>query len=72
MHQLSIYDAIAHAEKFPYVWAWGNTQKYPELGKRKGKPCAVLVRGSMNSALLELRRVARGHFKKWNKKEVLI
>lgn len=39
--------------EFPYVWAWGNTQKYPVLGKRKGHACRVIVRGAQNSALIE-------------------
>ena len=39
---------------YPYIWAWGTCQgKYPEIGKRKGRPCRMLARGSMNSALVE-------------------
>lgn len=38
---------------YDYIWAWGNPDKYPELGKRKGHRCRVLVRGKMNSCLIE-------------------
>jgi len=40
---------------FPYIWRWGTCRgKYPEVGKRKGMRCRVLVRGRrMNSALVE-------------------
>lgn len=34
---------------FPYVWAWDSRP----LPSRKGERCRVLVRGSMNSALVE-------------------
>ncbi len=33
---------------FPYVWFWRK-----KLGERKGDPCRVLVRGKMNSILVE-------------------
>jgi hypothetical protein len=36
---------------FPYVWAWG-TNGLRTLD-RKGQACHVLVRGKMNSALVE-------------------
>jgi len=35
-------------EEWPYVWFWRK-----RLPGRKGQPCRVLVRGKMNSALVE-------------------
>jgi len=35
--------------EFPYVWAWG-VRPQPS---RKGQRCRVVVRGTMNSALVE-------------------
>jgi hypothetical protein len=35
---------------WPYIWAWSSRP----LPSRKGQRCRVLVRGSMNSALIEL------------------
>ncbi|MFH0878124.1 MAG: hypothetical protein V2A34_00275 [Lentisphaerota bacterium] len=34
----------------PYYYAWGNN---PLRQERKGQPCRVLIRGSMNSVLVE-------------------
>ena len=39
--------------EFAYVWAWGV--KYPRTLDRKGQDCRVLVRGRMNSCLIEFR-----------------
>lgn len=36
---------------FPYRYAWGV--RYPRTLNRKGQCCRVLVRGRMNSALVE-------------------
>ena len=41
------------SEAYPYYWSWGNPEKYPVLGLRKDHRCKVLVRGRMNSALIE-------------------
>ncbi|MFA5376552.1 MAG: hypothetical protein WC455_12470 [Dehalococcoidia bacterium] len=35
-------------ESFPYIWYWRK-----RLPERKGKRCRVLVRGRMNSILVE-------------------
>ena len=35
-------------EEWPYYWFWRT-----RLPDRKGQPCRVLVRGKMNSALVE-------------------
>ncbi len=35
-------------DDYPYVWFWRT-----RLPERKGEPCRVLVRGKMNSALVE-------------------
>jgi len=35
-------------EDYPYVWYWRT-----RLPERKGQPCRVLVRGKMNSALVQ-------------------
>src|SRR5215217_3305901 len=39
-------------EEYPYVWYWTEKAR-PALGDRKGERCRVLVRGSMNSAVVE-------------------
>ena len=39
------------ASEFAYVWAWGP--KYPRTLDRKGQECRMLVRGKMNSCLIE-------------------
>jgi hypothetical protein len=43
--------------RYPYRWAWGYGQRVwalPDDRKdRKGWPCRVVCRGSMNSALIE-------------------
>lgn len=46
--------------KYPYRWYWRA-----KLGKYKGRPCRVLVRGKMNSILVEFDdgyRVVTGRF----------
>jgi len=35
---------------FPYIYCWQNNEKRASL---KGRRCRVLVRGSLNSALVE-------------------
>jgi hypothetical protein len=37
-------------EKFPYYYAWGNNEKRATM---KGRRCRVLMRGEMNSCLIE-------------------
>lgn len=39
------------SEKFPYFWRW-KANRFRTLD-RKGEPCRVLVRGKMNSCLIE-------------------
>ncbi|AEV86713.1 hypothetical protein ACWT_5696 [Actinoplanes sp. SE50] len=57
-------DARAAVGDFPYVWAWSTrTFEYPGVRvrvpwfgdgvDRASQPCRVLVRGGMNSALIE-------------------
>ena len=36
--------------KYPYAYIWGNN---PVRAKWQGKKCRVLVRGKMNSVLIE-------------------
>jgi hypothetical protein len=43
-------------QHFPYVWAWRSR---PADRDRKGERCRVLVRGAMNSALVEFEDGAR-------------
>jgi hypothetical protein len=38
---------------FPYRWAWGQSPKRVFDRDRKGELCRVVVRGAMNSALIE-------------------
>jgi hypothetical protein len=38
---------------FPYVWHWRQTPWHTFDRDRKGEPCRVLARGTMNSCLLE-------------------
>jgi hypothetical protein len=37
--------------KLDYIWRWGP--RYPRTLDRKGERCAVIVRGAMNSCLIE-------------------
>jgi hypothetical protein len=39
---------MSEGGEYPYIWFWCKV-----LGDRKGHPCRVLVRGGMNSALVE-------------------
>ena len=45
------------SEHYPYRWAWGYGQRVWDLPdervNRKGRPCRVVCRGGMNSALIE-------------------
>lgn len=41
---------MADMTDFPYVWNW---RQKPVGRDRKGQPCRVLVRGALNSALVE-------------------
>ena len=45
------------SEHYPYRWAWGYGQRvwdlHDERVNRKGRPCRVVCRGGMNSALIE-------------------
>jgi hypothetical protein len=45
------------SEHYPYRWAWGYGQRDWDLPdervNRKGRPCRVVCRGSMNSAPIE-------------------
>jgi hypothetical protein len=40
-------------EAFRYVWYWRQTPLHAFDRDRKGEPCRVIARGSMNSALIE-------------------
>lgn len=67
--QTDVFDALAHVEAFPYVWYWRQQTSWrvqvrdgrivalspPRVfdRERKGARCRVLVRGAMNSALIE-------------------
>ena len=49
-----------NARAFPYRWAWGQKRGWdrgtpPRVfdRDRRGEPCRVLARGTMNSALVE-------------------
>jgi hypothetical protein len=50
-------DGKALSHPYPYRWAWGYGQRVWALPDdredRKGRPCRVVCRGSMNSALIE-------------------
>jgi hypothetical protein len=39
---------MAIHDEYPYIWFWKR-----RLPERKGQPCKVLVRGRMNSILVE-------------------
>lgn len=39
--------------EYAYVWAWGP--RFPRVLDRKGQACRVIVRGGMNSCLVEFR-----------------
>jgi len=38
---------------FPYLYSWGPRGNLPGALSRKGQHCALLARGSMNSALVQ-------------------
>lgn len=42
--------------KYPYTYAWGNNEVRAVY---KGQPCRVVVRGAMNSCLVEFESGAR-------------
>jgi hypothetical protein len=45
------------AHRYPYRWAWAYGQRVWDLPdqreNRMGRPCRVICRGTMNSALIE-------------------
>jgi hypothetical protein len=51
-HAVTCHDCgrVVQPAAFPYVWAW---RVRPVGEDRKGQRCRVLVRGAMNSALVE-------------------
>ena len=44
--------SIAQVE-VTYVYSWGPRGNMPGAMSRKGQPCRLIARGSMNSALIE-------------------
>jgi hypothetical protein len=43
--------AQAKVTRYPYIWFWNASQM--RIVNRKSQRCRVLVRGTMNSALIE-------------------
>jgi len=47
---------VDEAVRYPYTYAWGNN---PVRAAHKGQPCRGVVRGGMNSCLVEFQSGAR-------------